>query len=177
MMLKIKKCLLNTLKLNLIYLFIIFLISTITIIFISFDHKIESSYKYKNTNHTEINSNHISLNENPIKINSIKTTFPDKDGAVNLIINWTNLSNKAISKISFTILPTNDIGTPLKCFKYGRSKYTITDTIYSYYNLGNIQYSSIFAKVWYNSGITNAKLTQIRIEYTDKHIKIIKYVM
>lgn len=110
----------------------------------------------------------VEINKNaPVKISTFRTTRPNTNGGIDLIIRWQNRSGRVIKRIIFIVKPTNDNGTELGCRKNGYSTYYAIDNGPYANGQGTPTDTWMWENAWYNSLIAKASLLQVNIEYED----------
>lgn len=103
-----------------------------------------------------------------IRIKSISTSKPNSASGVDLSINWTNISDKTIKYITFTVYPVNAVNdivySEINSYLQGQFKGKETGPIKK--GEGSKE-GYVYSNAWYNNTIVKAILMQVDIEYMD----------
>jgi hypothetical protein len=101
-----------------------------------------------------------------VRVRRVWTSRPNSAGGVDLHIVWQNTSSKTVKYASFTVEAYNAVGDPVSCTIRDYSEFSgrVTGPVPPGGVRGGDRY---WDSAWYNSTIVRAKLTRIRIEYTD----------
>lgn len=101
-----------------------------------------------------------------IRVSKLIPSKPNSDSGVDLYITFQNKSPKEIKYAYFIVVPYNAVGDRVRCTITGESEAQLRDT--GPIKQGQTSGSGGFWEcVWYNSTITEAKITEIKIDYMD----------
>jgi len=103
----------------------------------------------------------------PILIDNIDPSYPNSAGGVDVEIDITNISDKTIKYISYTVEPYNAVGDVVRGEISRKSLKRIRETgpIASGERTSR---GSIWENVWYNHSIRCIKITRVNITYMDE---------
>lgn len=102
-----------------------------------------------------------------LRIKKVITSTPNSAGGVDLNIHWTNMSDKTIKYIVFTVNAYNAVDDIVYSdIGYSKSAVRVQETGPIKKGDGN-KSGYLWSNTWYNSTISYAKIKEIEIEYMD----------
>jgi hypothetical protein len=106
----------------------------------------------------------------PILIFRHFTVISNYAGGVNCRIQFTNVSNKRIKYVDFTVIPYNRVDDIAHSSVDGESEKTIQAVDYI---LPNSTYQGFWENVWYNSAIDYMEIARIKVTYDDNTTQVV----
>lgn len=90
---------------------------------------------------------------------------PNSVGGIDVVFGFTNTGTKTIKYASFYFIPYNSVGDAVTCSTRGESEQGAKYT--GFVEPGASIYKVTFNNAWYNSTITQVKVSKVFVEYTD----------
>jgi hypothetical protein len=101
----------------------------------------------------------------PILIDELDQSYPNSAGGVDVSIDITNISDKTIKYIRYTVKPYNAVGDVVRGEISRNSLKNLRET--GPINSAGKTSGSYWSNVWYNNSIRFIKLTKVNITYMD----------
>lgn len=108
----------------------------------------------------------------PIFITRVTTAFPNSAGGVDLYVDATNTSNKAIKYIDYDAQPYNAVEDSVSGTIRNRSVASARET--GPIPINGSTNAGYWKNMWYNHSIRCAKLTEVKLTYMDGTVKTLR---
>ncbi len=108
----------------------------------------------------------------PVSIDKVNISHPDNDSRLEIVANWTNVSDKEIKEVFFSFRARNNLGDYVGCTKRTTRGIFVGQDKGPHYS-GKAS-SKTWDDAWYNHSIFSAEIIRIKVLFMDGSKAIIE---